>query len=131
MFISLAHLSQLKAQITIVGKDGETSHTGPNMVFLKYWDLATAFLKLSVLNELIQTFRTTNSVLEPLLRVMLILSRTFDRSQEASAQSGEVERALTETLLKIVDRTLVVEEKPETESIVKTAIVDLFALQRI
>lgn len=62
MFTSLIYLNSTKGQITIVNKGEQTAATGPNIVYLKYWDLATGYLKLSVLNELIQTYRTSNRI---------------------------------------------------------------------
>lgn len=43
----------------------------------------------------------------------------------------DVSKVLAKTLLKIVDNTLVTEHRPESESIVKTALLDLLALQRV
>jgi hypothetical protein len=59
--------------------NGSTSTTA-NLIYSKYWDLATGFLKLSVLNELVQTFRTIPKLLEPLLRIMLVLGKHMDES---------------------------------------------------
>lgn len=36
--------------------------------FNKYWEFALAYMKLSTLNELLQTFRVNDAILEPLLR---------------------------------------------------------------
>jgi hypothetical protein len=59
--------------------NGSTS-TNANLIYSKYWDLATGFLKLSVLNELVQTFRTIPKLLEPILRIMLVLGKNMDAS---------------------------------------------------
>lgn len=45
-----------------------------NLVIRKIWENQTAFLKLTVMNELLQTFRVTPRILEPLLFSLLILN---------------------------------------------------------
>jgi hypothetical protein len=42
-----------------------------NAVFHKYWDLATSHLKISKLNELLQSHRDKPLIVEPLLRALL------------------------------------------------------------
>jgi hypothetical protein len=44
-----------------------------NAVFNKYWDLATTNLKISKLNELLQSHRDKPQIVEPLLRALLQL----------------------------------------------------------
>lgn len=135
MFTSLIHLNQMKSQITIKGAD-QTVAVGPNLIYLKLWDLGTAYLKLSVLNELVQKFKTQPRILEALLKVMLVLSRSFEAQSapadsDASSRDNEVSLVIMKTLLRIVDNTLVTERNQESEPIVKTALLDLLALQRV
>jgi hypothetical protein len=68
------------------GDASGTTTSSVNLIYSKYWDLATGFLKLSVLNELVQTFRTTPRVLEPLLRTMFILGKHLDSTTAAAGQ---------------------------------------------
>ncbi len=48
LFNSLLHLSQMK---NLVSKDAAAPSV--NLVYLKYWELGTGYLKLSVINELV------------------------------------------------------------------------------
>lgn len=57
----LTHI--LSVSVFKMSKDNELKH---------YWKNAQTFLTLEVINELIQTFRVTDTVLEPLLAVMAI-----------------------------------------------------------
>lgn len=80
LFNSLLHLSQMK---NLVSKDANTSNASAtsssvNLVYLKYWELGTGYLKLSVVNELIQTFRTTPRLLHPLLNTLFLLNKHQD-----------------------------------------------------
>ena len=84
LFISLVQMSQMKSQVPLnqTAKDTSVaSGTGPssNLIFLKYWEHSSAFLKLSVLNELVQTFRTNNRILEPILRVLFIMGKNIEK----------------------------------------------------
>lgn len=65
------------------------------VIHAKYWDLSAAYLKLSVLNELTQTFRTSTRVLEPLLRVMYLLGRQLERDEDCG-------KDVTHQLLRLV-----------------------------
>ena len=60
------------ANLNVSKGDISGSVSSVNMIYSKYWDLATGFLKLSVVNELVQTFRTMPKLLEPLLRAQRI-----------------------------------------------------------
>lgn len=105
LFNSLLHLSQMK---NLVSKDANQSNaTTVNLVYLKYWELGTGYLKLSVINELVQSFRTTPRLLHPLLNTLFLLNK---HSQETSQQSDTVQQSLSElghdltlTLLKVIE----------------------------
>ena len=71
LFNSLLHLSQMK---NLAGKDASAT-TSVNMVYLKYWEIGTGYLKLSVINELVQSFRTTPRLLHPLLNTLFLLNK--------------------------------------------------------
>lgn len=58
----------------LAGKDASAS-TSVNMVYLKYWEIGTGYLKLSVINELVQSFRTTPRLLHPLLNTLFLLNK--------------------------------------------------------
>jgi hypothetical protein len=90
----------------------------------KYWELSAAFLKLSVLNELTQTFRMSARVLEPLLRVMYLVGRQLERDEDCG-------KDVTCQLLRLVQQTAVHESQPSSESIVKNALLNLLQLQRL
>ena len=71
LFNSLLHLSQMK---NLAGNDASAT-TSVNMVYLKYWEIGTGYLKLSVINELVQSFRTTPRLLHPLLNTLFLLNK--------------------------------------------------------
>jgi len=58
----------------LAGKDASGT-TSVNMVYLKYWEIGTGYLKLSVINELVQSFRTTPRLLHPLLDTLFLLNK--------------------------------------------------------
>jgi hypothetical protein len=58
----------------LAGKDASAT-TSVNMVYLKYWEIGTGYLKLSVINELVQSFRTTPRLLHPLLNTLFLLNK--------------------------------------------------------
>ena len=97
LFISVVHTSQMK---------GAAKEAGGNLIHLKYWEVTTGYLKLSILNELVQMFRTSSKVLDPILRTMFIMGKHLEREEAADEALG---RDLTCTLLKIVQKTHVVE----------------------
>lgn len=110
LFNSLLHLSQMK---NLVSKDANQSNASAapsvNLVYLKYWELGTGYLKLSVINELVQTFRTTPALLHPLLNTLFLLNKHHETSanQEAAHHESlsELGRDLTLTLLKVIENT--------------------------
>jgi hypothetical protein len=127
----------------LVSKDANQSNaTSVNLVYLKYWELGTGYLKLSVINELVQSFRTTPRLLHPLLNTLFLLNK---HSQETSQQSdtaqqslSELGRDLTLTLLKVIESTDIptpssdlVTPITSQEQIVKASIMNLIMLQRI
>ena len=44
-----------------------------NIIFKKYWELAQTNMKLSLLNQLLQSNRDCPTLIEPLLRVLLLM----------------------------------------------------------
>ena len=73
----------MKSQVSPKGdinQSGSSTAPGVNMIYLKYWELATGYLKLSVLNELVQSYRTTVRLLHPLLNTLFLLNKHFDMS---------------------------------------------------
>jgi hypothetical protein len=84
LFNTLVQMNQMRVvnNLNVSKAAGDSSGTAgsSNMIYSKYWDLSTGYLKLSVLNEMIQTFRTTPRLLEPLLRIMFILGKQSDSS---------------------------------------------------
>ena len=58
----------------LAGKDASAT-TSVNMIYLKYWEIGTGYLKLSVINELVQSFRTTPRLLHPLLNTLFLLNK--------------------------------------------------------
>ena len=55
LFNSLLHLSQMKNLVVSkdVNQSNSSNTTSVNLVYLKYWELGTGYLKLSVINELV------------------------------------------------------------------------------
>ena len=80
IFNALVQINQMRHTTNLNVSKGDTSgsSTSTNLIYSKYWELATGYLKLSVLNELVQTFRTVPKLLEPLLRIMFVLGKHLD-----------------------------------------------------
>jgi len=55
-----------------------------NLVFQKYWELATSNLKLTKLNELLQANRDEPQIIEPLLRTILVLDSQIEAEESES-----------------------------------------------
>jgi hypothetical protein len=72
-----------------------------NLIHKKYWDIATGYMKLSVINEFVQMFRVNNKVLDPLLKAMLIVGKHLEKDNS----NDELGKDLTYILLKILDMT--------------------------
>jgi len=56
MFNSLVQINQMKSIVNLNVSKGDanaSTSTSTNLIYSKYWDLATGYLKLSVLNELV------------------------------------------------------------------------------
>jgi len=56
MFNSLVQINQMKSIVNLNVSKGDanaSTSTSANLIYSKYWDLATGYLKLSVLNELV------------------------------------------------------------------------------
>lgn len=80
IFNALVHINQMRHTSNLNVSKGDTSGSSnyTHLIYSKYWELATGYLKLSVLNELVQTFRTVPKLLEPLLRIMFVLGKHLD-----------------------------------------------------
>ena len=74
----------------LVAKDANSSSptSSVNLVFLKYWELGTGYLKLSVINELVQSFRTTPRLLHPLLNTLFLLNKHQENSASIEAHDA-------------------------------------------
>lgn len=101
-----------------------------NLIYNKYWDISTGYLKLSVINELIQMFRVNQKILDPLMKVMLVIGKNLEKDSQ-NDPNDELGKDLTYVLLKIFDQTQVFDEQPETESIVRSSILNLVNLQNV
>jgi hypothetical protein len=55
MFNALVQINQMRmvSNLNVTKSDASGTVTSSNLIYSKYWDLATGFLKLSVLNDLI------------------------------------------------------------------------------
>lgn len=92
----------------LVSKDANQSNasnttTAVNLVYLKYWELGTGYLKLSVINELVQSFRTTPRLLHPLLNTLFLLNKHSQDTDTATHGLSDLGRDLTLTLLKVIE----------------------------
>lgn len=92
----------------LVSKDANQSNasnttTAVNLVYLKYWELGTAYLKLSVINELVQSFRTTPRLLHPLLNTLFLLNKHSQDTDTTTHGLSDLGRDLTLTLLKVIE----------------------------
>jgi hypothetical protein len=65
-------LAYMKMQTLTVQRMSVASPT-QNIIFKRYLELAQSSIKLSKLNELLQTNRDNPSVVEPLLRVLMLI----------------------------------------------------------
>ena len=88
LFNALVQINQMRHTTNLNVSKGDTSgasssSTTTNLIYSKYWEFATGYLKLSVLNELVQTFRTVPKLLEPLLRIMFVLGKHLDATSAA------------------------------------------------
>lgn len=106
-------------------KDDQTT----NLIFKKMWESATAFLKLSVLNELLQTDRKNLRAQVPLLKLMLVLGKALEKDVDQQADK-RLQNDLTKLLQKLFDETEVREAHPETLQIVACSVSNLAHLQK-
>jgi hypothetical protein len=73
-----------------------------NLIHNKYWDIATGYLKLTVINELIQMFRVNHKILDPLMKAMLVIGKNLEKDTQ-NDPNDELGKDLTYVLLKIFD----------------------------
>ena len=95
-----------------------------NLIYNKYWDLATGYLKLSVMNELIQMFRTNEKILDPLLKTMLILGKRLDKDT-LNDPKDDLGKDLAHLLFKLVARLELSDDHPEFESVIRSSLLSL------
>mmetsp|Transcript_23454 Transcript_23454/g.23103 ORF Transcript_23454/g.23103 Transcript_23454/m.23103 type:complete len:210 (-) Transcript_23454:217-846(-) len=92
IFMSLKYSLFLKEQVT---KDLQTTYQ-------QYYDNGVEFLKLSLMNELIQTHRVNPHVLTALLRTFALISeQSFDKGDNAEVVQG-IGKDLTYLFVKLV-----------------------------
>jgi len=60
---------------------GSSTH---NIIFKHYWELASTNIKLSKINELLQSNRDCPAIVEPLLRVLMLMDVQTDESESFS-----------------------------------------------
>ncbi|CDW82490.1 UNKNOWN [Stylonychia lemnae] len=101
-----------------------------NLVFSKIWESQTAYLKLTVMNELIQTFRVETKILEPLLSSLLVLSKHLEKDAQNDG-NDELVKDIMILLLKVIDNTLVDDRHPESFVIIQRSISNLTQLQKL
>ncbi len=76
------------------------------------------------MNELLQTYRTNLKILEPLLKVMLVVGGNLEKDNQ-NDKSDELGKDLTLLLLKLIQSTEIDESQSETLMIVKCSILNL------
>ena len=65
-------------------KDEMSKQNKQSPVYKKYWDHALASLKLSKINEMVMANRETPSLLQPLLKCLIILDSSLEVEEHAS-----------------------------------------------
>lgn len=60
-----------------------------------------------------QTFRVNHKIIDPLLKVLLIISKTLEKDNSNDAKN-EMGKDITLLLLKLIHKTEVTENSPET-----------------
>jgi hypothetical protein len=68
------------------------------------WEINTGYLKLTEMNELLQTFRVNYKILEPLLKVMMTVGKFFEKDNQ-NDKNDKLGKDLSKLLLRIIHDT--------------------------
>lgn len=90
------------------------------MTYQKYLELASTYLKLTTVNELLQTFRVNSQISEALLKTLAMLGKTFEKGENSEA-NADLSKDLTVLLLKFFTKTEI-GDNLQAESILKLSI---------
>ncbi len=100
-----------------------------NLTYKKINETTFNFLNWTVMNQMIQLFRESTKILEPLLRVLVIFNKTYQ--QEAKNDDvKEMTKDMGEQLMKMLYEVEMTDAKPETHLIVRNLIININQLQR-
>eukprot|EP00347_Sterkiella_histriomuscorum_P011916 403370605 len=130
--IVLANIINIALNLIFQMKNANTTQVN-NLVYQKIWETQTAYLKLTVMNELLQTFRVQGKILEPLLRSLLTLSNTnIEKDSQAENINDQLGKDLSHLLLRIIENNEILEDEykyPENLQIIQASILNLAQLQ--
>eukprot|EP00347_Sterkiella_histriomuscorum_P012679 403367644 len=130
--IVLANIINIALNLTFQMKNSNTTQVN-NLVYQKIWETQTAYLKLTVMNELLQTFRVQGKILEPLLRSLLTLSKTnIEKDSQAENINDQLGKDLSHLLLRMIENTEILEDEykhPENLQIIQASILNMAQLQ--
>ena len=100
-----------------------------NLTFKKINETTFNYLNWTVMNQMIQLFRESTKILEPLLRVLVIFNKTIQ--QEAKNDNvEEMTKDMGGQLMKMLYEIEMTDAKPETHLIVRNLIIIINQLQR-
>lgn len=100
-----------------------------NLTFKKINETTFNYLNWTVMNQMIQLFRESTKILEPLLRVLVIFNKTIQ--QEAKNDNvEEMTKDMGGQLMKMLYEIDITDAKPETHLIVRNLIIIINQLQR-
>lgn len=100
-----------------------------NLTFKKINETTFNYLNWAVMNQMIQLFRESTKILEPLLRVLVIFNKTIQ--QEAKNDNvEEMTKDMGGQLMKMLYEIDITDAKPETHLIVRNLIIIINQLQR-
>ena len=100
-----------------------------NLTFKKINETTFNYLNWTVMNQMIQLFRESTNILEPLLRVLVIFNKTIQ--QEAKNDNvEEMTKDMGGQLMKMLYEIDITDAKPETHLIVRNLIIIINQLQR-
>lgn len=86
-----------------------------------------SFLKLPTLNELIQTFRVNDTILEPMLKTLFLCFRNGDITNNENTE--EIGKDIAYILLKLIGTRNVCDQQIN-ESLMRLSVINLVALQK-
>ena len=84
-----------------------------SLTFKKIWESTFESLSVGVINQLIQLFRENTKVLEPLLRVLLIMAKAIQKEAK-NERLDDLGRDMSAQLLKMLQETDIIDSRPET-----------------